>query len=73
MSATEVHLTGYPAEVAAAEVPALVNDLVASGITAQNAELWGDAAVDEASIRLGWVEAVSVSAPLVGAITALRE
>lgn len=73
MSATEVHLTGYPAEVAAAELPALVNDMVASGITAQNAELWGEKSVSEASIRLGWVEAVSVSTPLVAEIKALRD
>ncbi|MBF4608291.1 glucose-6-phosphate isomerase [Curtobacterium sp. VKM Ac-1393] len=54
-------------------VPRLVADLVASGITAQDAELWGPDAEAEASKRLGWVEAVSVSRPLVDQITALRE
>ncbi|QKS87722.1 MULTISPECIES: glucose-6-phosphate isomerase [Curtobacterium] len=54
-------------------VPRLVADLVASGITAQDADLWGTVAEAEASKRLGWVEAVSVSRPLVAEVTALRE
>jgi glucose-6-phosphate isomerase len=54
-------------------VPRLVADLVASGITAQDGELWGPAAETEASKRLGWVEAVSVSRPLVAEVLALRE
>ncbi|MBT2503215.1 glucose-6-phosphate isomerase [Curtobacterium sp. ISL-83] len=54
-------------------VPRLVADMVASGITAQDPELWGPDAETEASRRLGWVEAVSVSRPLVVEITALRE
>lgn len=54
-------------------VPRLVADLVASGITAQDADLWGTTAEAEASKRLGWVEAVSVSRPLVAEVTALRE
>ena len=44
-----------------------------SGITGQDAELWGPAAEDEASKRLGWTEAVAVSRPLVPEIEALRE
>ncbi len=54
-------------------VPQLVAELVASGITAQDPELWGPAAEPEASKRLGWTEAVAVSRPLVAEITALRE
>jgi glucose-6-phosphate isomerase len=54
-------------------VPRLVTDLVASGITAQDPELWGPDAEAEASRRLGWVEAVSVSRPLVAAVIALRD
>ncbi|WIB25037.1 glucose-6-phosphate isomerase [Curtobacterium sp. MCSS17_015] len=54
-------------------VPRLVTDLVASGITAQDAALWGPDAEVEASKRLGWVEAVSVSRPLVAEVAALRE
>ncbi|BDI22724.1 glucose-6-phosphate isomerase [Herbiconiux sp. L3-i23] len=55
-----------------AVVPQLVGDRVASGITAQDPDLWGNAAIDEASKRLGWTEAVSVSRPLVDDILALR-
>lgn len=54
-------------------VPALVADRVASRITAADASLWGAEAEPEASVRLGWVEAVSVSRPLVDEIAELRE
>jgi glucose-6-phosphate isomerase len=53
-------------------VPQLVADRVASGITAQDADLWGPDAEPEASKRLGWVEAVATSRPLVDEIVALR-
>lgn len=55
-----------------AALPALVADLVASGITAQDPTLWGPAAEDAAASRLGWVDAVSVSRPLVAEVAALR-
>jgi len=54
-------------------VPELVSDLVASRITGGDATLWGEAAEAEASIRLGWTQAVSVSRPLVAQITELRQ
>lgn len=54
-------------------VPALVEQLVASRITAGDSTLWGPAAEAEASIRLGWTQAVAVSRPLVAEIVALRE
>ncbi len=54
-------------------VPRLVEDMVASGISAQDPALWGPDAEAEASIRLGWTEAVSISRPLVPEILALRE
>jgi hypothetical protein len=54
-------------------VPRLVTDLVASGITAQDPDLWGPAAETEAASRLGWVEAVATSRPLVPQIVDLRE
>jgi len=69
----EVKVTGHVKSVVEAELPGLVGSLVASGITAGDASLWGPAAEDEASRRLGWVEAVSVSRPLVPEITALRD
>lgn len=54
-------------------VPLLVEQLVASRITAGDSTLWGPDAEPEASIRLGWTQAVSVSRPLVAEIVALRE
>ncbi len=54
-------------------VPQLVADLVASRITSSDATLWGPEAEAEAATRLGWVEAVSVSRPLVDDIVALRD
>ena len=68
----DIHLTGHVKAVVEETLPGLIADLVASGITAGDASLWGPAAEDEASRRLGWVQAVSVSAPLVPEIEALR-
>lgn len=70
--AFEIHLTGHVKEVVHETLPGLISDLVASGITAGDASLWGPDAEAEASKRLGWVEAVSVSRPLVPEIEALR-
>ncbi len=69
----EIHVTGHVKSVVDETLPGLVADLVASGITAGDASLWGDAAEEEASKRLGWVQAVSVSRPLVPEIEALRQ
>ncbi|MGA0565911.1 glucose-6-phosphate isomerase [Rathayibacter sp. KR2-224] len=68
-----IHVTGEAEAAVKAVVPGLVKDLVASGITAQDAALWGPDAESEAGIRLGWTEAVSISRPLVPQIVALRE
>ncbi|MDD7930164.1 glucose-6-phosphate isomerase [Microbacterium sp. NM3R9] len=68
----EIHVSGHVADVVEQTVPGLVADLVASGITAGDSELWGPDAADEASRRLGWVQAVTVSRPLVAEIEALR-
>ncbi len=68
-----VKVTGHVKAVVDSELPGLVGSLVASGITAGDPTLWGPAAEDEASRRLGWVQAVSVSRPLVPEITALRD
>lgn len=68
----EIHVSGRAKDVVDATLPRLVDDLVASGITAGDADLWGRAAAAEASRRLGWVDAVSVSRPLVPEIEALR-
>jgi glucose-6-phosphate isomerase len=69
----DIHLSGHVKSVVEATLPGLVASLVASGITAGDASLWGPEAEGEASQRLGWVEAVSVSRPLVPEILALRE
>ena len=64
--------SGAAAEAVASVVPTLVGDLVASGITAQDPSLWGPEAEQEAAQRLGWAEAITVSAELVPGIVALR-
>ncbi|KQO82901.1 glucose-6-phosphate isomerase [Frigoribacterium sp. Leaf263] len=65
--------SGAAAEAVEKVVPTLVDDLVASGITAQNPTLWGADAEDESAKRLGWTEAVVVSTPLIDQIAELRE
>lgn len=69
----EIHVSGRVKEVVAEALPPLVDSLVASGITAGDPELWGVDAAAEAARRLGWVQAVSVSRPLVGEIEQLRD
>ncbi|MFC0682412.1 glucose-6-phosphate isomerase [Lysobacter korlensis] len=68
-----INVSGAAADAVARVVPQLVNDLVASRITAQDPTLWGPEAEEEASKRLGWVEAAVVSQPLVREILALRD
>ncbi|PVE90921.1 glucose-6-phosphate isomerase [Microbacterium sp. TPD7012] len=67
-----IHTSGAARAAIDETVPGLVHDLVASRITNGDPTLWGAAAEAEAAIRLGWVEAVSISRPLVAEITALR-
>ena len=68
----DIHLTGHVKALVHETLPGLIADLVASGITAGDSSLWGPDAEAEASQRLGWVQAVSVSEPLVAEIEALR-
>ena len=68
-----ISVSGAAAEAVRTAVPTLVADLVASGITALDPDLWGPEAADEAGKRLGWTESVAVSRPLVAEILALRE
>lgn len=68
----EIHVSGHVKDVVEYTLPGLVDALVASGITAGDADLWGPAAAAEAAHRLGWVNAVSVSRPLVAEILDLR-
>jgi glucose-6-phosphate isomerase len=68
-----ISVSGAAAEAARTTVPALVTDLVASGITSLDPSLWGPEAQDEAAKRLGWTESVGSSRPLVAEVLALRE
>ena len=69
----KIALSGAAAEAVDRVVPQLVSDLVASRITGGDSSLWGPDAEEESSKRLGWVEAVSVSRPMVDDIIALRD
>jgi glucose-6-phosphate isomerase len=68
----EIHVSGHVKNLVDETLPGLVADLVASGVTAGDSTLWGPAAEPEASTRLGWLDAVTVSRPLVAEIEALR-
>ncbi|MDR6868281.1 glucose-6-phosphate isomerase [Microbacterium resistens] len=69
----EIHVSGAPKAAIDVVVPRLVGDLIASRITSGDSSIWGPAAEEEAAKRLGWVDAVTVSRPLVSEIVALRE
>lgn len=68
----DIHLSGRVKSVVHETLPGLAASLVASGITAGDASLWGHDAEAEAAQRLGWVQAVENSRPLVAEIEALR-
>ncbi|MBG6054187.1 glucose-6-phosphate isomerase [Salinibacterium sp. CAN_S4] len=68
-----IAVSGAAAEAVERLVPQLVSDLVASRLTGGDASLWGADAEDESSKRLGWVQAVSVSRPLIPEIYELRD
>ena len=69
----QIHVSGAVKGAVEAALPALVTDLVASGIFAQDPTLWGPDAESEASKRLGWIDAVNISRLLVADIYALRD
>ncbi len=69
----KIAVSGAAAEAVDRIVPQLVSDLVASGITSGDGSLWGPDAEEESTKRLGWVEAVATSRPLVDDIYALRD
>ncbi|WP_377642739.1 glucose-6-phosphate isomerase [Oryzobacter terrae] len=72
MSTLDVAATGAAADAIAAHVPTLVADRVASRLFAQDATLWGDAAVEESAKRLSWTGLARSSRHLVGEIAALK-
>jgi glucose-6-phosphate isomerase len=69
----KIAVSGAAADAVERIVPQLVSDLVASGITVGDSALWGPDAEAEASKRLGWVEAVAISRPLIPDIYAVRD
>jgi glucose-6-phosphate isomerase len=69
----KIAVSGAAAEAVDRIVPQLVSDLVASGITSGDGSLWGPEAEDESNKRLGWVEAVAISRPMVDDIYELRD
>jgi glucose-6-phosphate isomerase len=73
MTTLSYDATGAARQANEQHLPALLADKVASRIFAKDATLWGPDAEAEASVRLGWVEAATVSQPLVADILALRD
>ncbi|GAA1803814.1 glucose-6-phosphate isomerase [Nesterenkonia flava] len=73
MSSLSLSLMGAAREAADAQVPGLVDHEFASRLAAKDHTLWGEAAEDEASKRLGWVAPFEDSRALIPRITALRE
>ena len=65
-------VTSNGLEIPAAARDTLGADDVAARLLRKDATLWGPEAEEESSKRLGWVEAVTVSRPLVPEIEALR-
>ncbi|CAN5353242.1 glucose-6-phosphate isomerase [soil metagenome] len=69
----KIAVSGAAAEAVDRIVPQLVSDLVASRITGGDSTLWGPDAEEESAKRLGWVEAVAISRPMVDDIVELRD
>ncbi|HEY0375248.1 MAG TPA: hypothetical protein VGC94_10660 [Amnibacterium sp.] len=67
-----IALGGAAEEAVGRVLPRLVDEKVASGITAQDASLWGAAAETDAAGGLGWTESVAAGRDLVAPITRLR-
>lgn len=73
MTTLSYDATGAARQAHEQHLPALLEDKVATRIFAKDPTLWGPDAEAESSVRLGWVEAATVSQPLVGEILALRD
>ena len=72
MSSLSLTLLGAAREAAEAHIPGLIDHEFASRLAAKDHTLWGIAAEDEASKRLGWVSPFGASRPLLERIEALR-
>ncbi|MGO4804878.1 glucose-6-phosphate isomerase [Arthrobacter sp. 2MCAF15] len=73
MSTLSYDATGAARQAHEQHLPALLEDRIATRIFAKDHTLWGPDAEQESAVRLGWVEAATVSQPLVGDILALRD
>ncbi|MCE3293171.1 MAG: glucose-6-phosphate isomerase [Arthrobacter sp.] len=73
MNTLSYDATGAARKALEQHLPVLVEDRVATRIFAKDHTLWGPEAEAESSIRLGWVEAATVSQPLVDGILELRD
>lgn len=73
MSTLSYDATGAAQQALEQHIPALVADRIATRIFAKDHTLWGADAESESAIRLGWVEAATVSQPLVKDILELRD
>lgn len=72
MSSLSLSLQGAAREAAEAQVPGLLDHEFASRLAAKDHTLWGPAAEEEASQRLGWVSPGTTSRPLIERIENLR-
>jgi glucose-6-phosphate isomerase len=73
MSTLSYDATGAAREALEQHLPALLEDRIATRIFAKDHTLWGPDAEQESAVRLGWVEAATVSQPLVSDILELRD
>jgi glucose-6-phosphate isomerase len=73
MSTLSYEATGAAQQALDQHLPALVEDRIATRIFAKDHTLWGPDAESESAIRLGWVEAATVSQALVREILELRD
>ncbi|WP_426938399.1 glucose-6-phosphate isomerase [Pseudarthrobacter sp. S3] len=72
MSTLSYDATGAAQQALEQHLPALVTDRIATRIFAKDHTLWGPDAEAESAVRLGWVEAATVSQALVPSILELR-
>jgi glucose-6-phosphate isomerase len=73
MSTISYDASGAAQQAIAQHIDGLVEDKIATRIFAKDHTLWGPEAESESAIRLGWVEAATVSQALVGDILDLRD
>lgn len=73
MSTLSYDATGAAQQAIEQHLPVLVADRIATRIFAKDHTLWGPDAEAESAVRLGWVEAATVSQALVTGILELRD